>query len=124
MTIALQIEGPGANQAAGSLARIPGLSISVETADELGKEKDLLTTATAIATIIGAAGGVATIADQILSWRDRWAKARRPSRADQGDDGPQVEKIVLVIEERRVLLDDVSAETLARALRRVANPDE
>jgi hypothetical protein len=119
MTIKLQIEGSAAAQAADNLTMIPGLSVTIEMASTQETEKDPIVAATAIATIIGAAGSITTIVDQILSWRDRWRKSHDGGATAEHDDDQQVDKIVLITEERRLLLTNMSPEDIARALRRV-----
>ncbi len=115
MATRLLIEGREADLAAADLALIPGLTVTVEVLSGQGPEKDLPTTLTAVATVVGMAGGVASISDHILMWRDRWRKSHgRPG--EQPAKETRVEKIVLIRGDRRELLDNVTAEIVSKAL--------
>jgi hypothetical protein len=110
MTIDLVIEGEAAQQAAADLAAIDGLTVSVSRPQGDGPDKELITLAV-IASIVGIASGVATVADLIIQWRSRWKAAR----------GAPVEKVVLVVGDRRVLLERLSDDELAALLKQVTD---
>ncbi len=110
MSIELVIEGEAAEQAAADLAAIDGLTVNVSRPAGDGPKKELITLAV-IASIVGIASGLATVSDLIVQWRRRWKSSR----------GAQVEKIVLVVGERRVLLDRLSEEELAALLKQIVS---
>ncbi|MGO9779422.1 MAG: hypothetical protein ACLPKE_33820 [Streptosporangiaceae bacterium] len=115
MTVQVLIEGRAARSAAEDLAALPGLTVNLEPARADGAKKEPSTLA-AVAAIVGIAGGIGTLADQILRWRDRWRASR------DSTDEKQVERIILVIDDRRTKLDGVTAETMEKELGRAFGP--
>ncbi len=109
MAARLLIEGASAVDAVEDLARTPGIELrwSAPAADEPEK---IVITLSVIATIVGIVGGTATIADQISRWWQRWKDRSGP------DEGRAVEKVVIEIDERRILLGALTDEEVARLL--------
>lgn len=106
MTVQILIEGNGFEPAARELAALPGFHDDIELipGDPTNKEPVLLT----IGAIVGIAAGSAALAEQIMRWWRRWKG--RP-------DCP--ERIVLVVEGRRLSIDSLDEN----ALRRLASAD-
>jgi hypothetical protein len=74
MAVRIIVEGEDAESAAKGLAATSGISVEVRVPEPRFGEKEPATVLVAIATIVGAAGGVAAIVDSVLSWRDRLKK--------------------------------------------------
>jgi hypothetical protein len=113
MAVRLLIEGASAVDAVEDLARTSSIELrwSAPAADEPEK---IVITLSVIATIVGIAGGTATIADQISRWWQRWKDRSGPG------EGKAVEKVVIEIDERRVLLGALTDEEVARLLDKIS----
>lgn len=107
MSVQLLIEGDGALPAARALAALPGLDVEVAAVDGTAPAKSAATLSV-VATIVGFASGVTSLADTIIRWRHRWSER----------DTDHVERVVLVADGRRTPLDSVDAADLAELLRR------
>ena len=101
----LLIEGAGAADAVEDLMAVPGVTIETEKPRSTEAHKNL-DAAAVVAIITAIVGSVVTVADHIVRWR-------REHRANR----TEVERVVIVRNGRRVNLDELDAEELARLLR-------
>lgn len=109
MAVRILIDGIGAVELAEDLVGSAGITGHVEALPRGVGDKDLVAL-TAVATIIGAVGGVTTIVDTVLRWRDRLAKSH--------DTLP---RIIIVVGEQRRTLGSLRRDELADLLE--ADPD-
>ncbi|GAA1752737.1 hypothetical protein [Luedemannella helvata] len=116
MTTQLLVEGVEAVEATRELATIDGLVLDWRIQKSAEPEK-IMETVTVIATIAGVAGSAVTIADQIVKWRERWKARGRPGQEKA------IEKVIINIDNRRILLDPMSAAEIAKLLADPSRPD-
>ncbi len=100
--IQIAIEGPDAVEATQALMAIPALSGEWQMPE--GDRKGALAT---LAIIVGIVGGTITAAEQIRKWWQEWKK---------GKSGKTIEKAVLVVKEKRVLLEGASVDEIKAVL--------
>ncbi len=103
--IRLLIEGAGAAEAAEDLMVVPGVAIETVELRSTEAHKNL-DAATVVAIITAIVGSAVTVADHIIRWRREHLANRT-----------KVERVVIVWNGRRVNLDKLDAEELARLLR-------
>ena len=109
MTARLLIQGSGAAEAAAELAGDPALAVECRVPQPEEPEKIVVTLAV-VATIVGIASATLSAADLIIKWRDRWRERNRaePERP--------IERIVIEINDRRVLIDRLTVAQVATLL--------
>ena len=112
MAIRVLVDGVGAKEAVEELVSCAGIVGRAEAVPQGSDDKDLVVL-TAAATIIGAAGGVTTIIDTMLRWRDRLAKSRET-----------LPRIVIVVGEQRRTLSNLRRDELTDLLEGDPDPDE
>jgi hypothetical protein len=110
--ITIAVEGAGADSALAELFDIAGIEGKVRPADpeERTREGGVLV---AIGAIVGIAGGVVSIVDKIIEWREKWRKAERAGR-----------RFSAVIEDadgNRLALDGATPEQIAAVFRGLAS---
>ncbi|MEB8342363.1 hypothetical protein [Streptomyces endophyticus] len=111
MTIQFLVEGNGFESAARELAALDGMDDKVELVrgDPTQKEPVLLT----VAAIVSITAGSAALVEQIMKWRRRWQG--RPDCPHQ---------MLMLVDGRRLALETLDEETLARRLAPVDELDD
>jgi hypothetical protein len=90
--ILVAIEGIGADVAADALVKLPGVTGSWESPQEITREGAL----EVIATIVTIASGAMSMAEQLRKWYEEY----------HGSEGNKIETVVIVMAERRLVLDE------------------
>lgn len=108
--ITVAIEGPGADRALGELLTIAGIQGNAQPVepDEIERDGGVLV---AIGAIVGVAGGIVSIVDKIIEWREKWKKAG------------EARHLSVVIEDangNRLALDGATPEQIAAVLQTLA----
>jgi hypothetical protein len=101
--IQLAIEGKDAESAARDLVTIGGIEGNWTT-DETEKKEGVVT---AIATIVAIVGGTIAIAEQIRQWYQEYK---------QGKSGKTVDKVLIVCNGQRLLLENASVAQICQVL--------
>ena len=72
-TIRVAIEGPGADRALGELLAIAGIQGIAQPVEpgEIERDGGVLLS---IGAIVGIAGGIVSIVDKLIEWREKWQK--------------------------------------------------
>jgi ApbE superfamily uncharacterized protein (UPF0280 family) len=94
--ILIAIEGSQADAAADALVNLPGVTGSWESSEEVKRDGAL----EVIATIVTIASGAMSMAEQLRKWYEEY----------HGAEGNKVETVVIVIAERRLVLDEKTPE--------------
>ena len=110
-TITIAIEGPSADRALGELLTIAGIQGTVQSVEpaEIKRDGGVLA---AIGAIVGIAGGIVSIVDKLIEWREKWQKsdaAKRFSIVIEDADG------------NRLALDSATPEQIAAVLQTLAS---
>jgi hypothetical protein len=110
-TITIAIEGPGADRALGELLTIAGIQGNAQPVEpeEIERDGGVLVV---IGTIVGIAGGIVSIVDKLIEWREKWTKA------------DQTKRFSVVIEDanrNRLALDSATPEQITAALQTLAS---
>ncbi|MEM9484299.1 MAG: hypothetical protein AAGA83_11470 [Cyanobacteria bacterium P01_F01_bin.116] len=104
----IAIAGPAADTAAEALVALDGINGSYEVSDAVQKDGGL----TAIATIVGLAVGVMEIAEKLHQWYSAWRERQK--------EQPKIDKVLIVTEKGRLLLEGATIEDIAKALEPLA----
>ena len=105
--IIMSIHGPGAVEACRNLVNIQKENIIHQEFKE-GDFREGITLST-IAIIVGIIGGALGIADKIIEWYNKFKKEKK------------IEKVVLIINNHKVLLENLSVEQLSEFLKTLPN---
>lgn len=109
-TVTVAIEGPAAGRALSELLAVDGIQgDAAPPRAEVERDGGLLV---ATGAIVGILGGVATIVDKIVAWRDRWKASR------------DADRLSVVLEDakgNRLVLDDATPQQIAAALQTLAS---
>ncbi len=108
--IQIAIEGRDAVEATKELMESPGLSGTWEAPSETTREATLA----AVAAIVGITAGAAAVAEQIRRWYKEWRT---------GKPGKSIEKAVLIVDEKRILLEGASVDDIQQILATVISED-
>lgn len=108
--IKIALEGPGADQALAELLAIPGLQGHAvkDPAAPVEREGGLLA---AIGAIVGIVGGIVTVVDKIIAWREKWQQSKSSQR---------LSVFIEDTEGNRISLNDAKPEEITAVLKTLA----
>ncbi len=111
-TITIAIEGPDAGRALAELLTIPGIQGNAQPAEqeEITRDGGVLV---AIGAVVGIAGGIVSIVDKLIEWREKWKKA--------GQVGRRFSVVIEDAKGNRLALDGATAEQITAVLQTLAS---